>query len=804
MKIRTTTEAIDRHRFPIDPWRLIETEPDHSDLGVTETLFATGNGYMGMRANYSETREAHTHGTYVNGFHETWPIVYPETAHAFATTGQTIVNAPDAKPMLLTVDDQPLQLDEAGLDAYERTLDLRDGYQHLDMIWSTQTGDRVQVTSRRLVSLAHRHLAVLTLEITALDGPARIGVSSQMLNRQDRKQPNDPTTADDPNSIEGPDPRQASRFAERVLVPQGQRHLADLGAGGEVTLGYRCAHSGMTLACAYRHEIDSECPLLLETIVDDDQATTEFSIAATQGSTIRITKFIAYHASRSVPSDELADRCAATIAAACAAGVAEIEARQRGWLDTFWARSDVVIDGDDQAQQAIRWNLFQLAQATAQTGDRGVAAKGVTGGGYDGHYFWDTDVYVVPFLAYTTPEAAHQLLLFRSHMLDAARTRAVALSQCGALFPWRTISGEEASAYYPAGTAQYHINAAVVYGLSTFVHATGDLGLLANEGAEILVETARFWEDLGFYRKDRASGTERFHIHGVTGPDEYTAVVNDNTYTNLMAQFNLRYAARTVEWLEHTDAAAYRRLHAATALTEDEPAAWNRAADAMFIPYDDQLGINPQDAAFLDLEPWDFAATPQQSYPLLLHYHPLVIYRHQVLKQADVVLAMFLRGTDLPDDLKRRNFDFYDPITTGDSSLSACVQSIVASEIGHHDLAIRYFKQSAYLDLADTHGNTADGVHIANAGGVWAALVYGFAGMSDDGEQLSFDPHLPAQWTSIRFRLAYHGSSLEVAVDHSGCDVRWIAGPPIPVRTPSGVVPVDGNAMLRFHTDGPA
>lgn len=800
MKTRVTTDAIDRNRFPIDPWRLIETQPELSDLGVTETLFATGNGYIGMRADPSETREADTHGTYVNGFHETWPIVYPETAHAFATTGQTIVNIPDAKPMLLTVDDQPLLLHESDLEAYERTLDLRAGCMRLDLIWRTRTGNRVQVSSRRMVSLVHRHLAVLTLEVTALDEPARISVSSQMLNRQDH--------ADEPDdSVQDPDaphdPRRASHFTQRVLVPQLQRHVPDLGAGGEVTLGYQCANSGMTLACAYRHEVDSDCPMLLETTLDDDMATTEFSIAATQGSTIRLTKFVSYHSSRGVPTHELADRCAAGIEAACAAGTADLEAQQRQWLDTFWAASDVVIEGDDQAQQAVRWNLFQLAQATAQTGARGVAAKGVTSGGYDGHYFWDTDVYVVPFLAYTDPAAARQLLLFRYHMLDAARSRAVDLSQCGALFPWRTISGEEASAYYPAGTAQYHINAAVVYALSTYVQATGDLELLADEGAEILVETARFWEDLGFYRNVGAGGAQVFHIHGVTGPDEYTAVVNDNTYTNLMAQFSLRYAAQTVEWLAESDAAAYQRLQLATGLTDGEAAAWSRAADAMFVPYDEQLGINPQDAAFLDLEPWDFEATPPESYPLLLHYHPLVIYRHQVLKQADVVLAMFLRGKELPNDLKRRNFDYYDPITTGDSSLSACVQSVAAAEVGHHELAIGYFRQSAYLDLANTHENTADGVHIANAGGVWAALVYGFAGMSDDGERLSFTPRLPAQWTSMTLRLRYRGSSLEVAVDHVGCDVRWIDGPPVPVRNGSDTALVSGDTVLRLDRAGP-
>ena len=794
MKNRRTADAISRRRFPVDAWRLIELEPNQDDVGLTESLFATGNGYIGLRGAPGDGGESHNPGTFVNGFHETWPIVYPETAHAFAKTGQTLVDVPDAKIMHVSVNDEPLQSSHADLDRYERVLDFAGGQLLRTLTWRTASGDRVQVRTKRMVSLVDRHLAVLSLEITPLDRPARIGVSSQLSNRQD----SDETNGAGRNP--GEDPRRGRAFDRRVLVPQLQRHETDLGDGGEVTLGYRCVRSGMTLACAYRHEVESDHPVSVETVISDDLATTNFSVDATAGETIRITKLVTYQSSRSVAAEELADRCASTLAKASATGVAGLEQEQQEWLDEFWARSDVVIDGDDAAQQAVRWNLYQLAQATACTGRRGVAAKAVTSGAYDGHYFWDTEVYVLPFLAYTNPAAARQLLRFRHHLLDAALERAGELSQRGALYPWRTINGEEASAYYPAGTAQYHINAAVVWAIETYVNASGDLDLLVHEGARILVETARLWEDLGFYRRG-VDGVETFHIHGVTGPDEYTAVVNDNAYTNLMAQFNLRYATRTVAWLHESNSEAYEQLRIKTGLTPDEVDAWSRAADAMFVPYDEQLGINPQDAAFLGLEPWDFESTPPDSYPLLLHYHPLVIYRHQVLKQADVVLAMHLRGREHPRDLKRRNFDYYDPITTGDSSLSACVQSIVAAEVGHHDLAASYFDQSLYLDLANTHGNTADGVHIANAGGVWAGLVNGFAGMTDDGDAISFRPRLPRKWTSMRFRMLSRGSSIEVVVDQDGCDVHWLAGPPVRVATPSGVVELSADDVVHVDND---
>ena len=781
MKMRPTVSEIPRHRFPIDPWRLVETEPSADDLGLTETLFALGNGYLGMRANPSEGRDAFAHGTYVNGFHETWDIKHAESAFAFAKTGQTIVNVPDAKLLKLYVDDEPLLIGEADLDHYERAVDFRTGRSHREIVWRTPGGKRVRVRTERMVSLQHRHLALLSLEVTLLDGDAPVVVSSQLLNRQDGE---DEYHVRQAALGEGADPRQARKFDRRVLQPKLHRHDdPDDPAGGQITLGYMAANSRMTLACAYRHVIETSCDHEIETVLDHDLAKSVFTFDAHEGETIRVDKFVSYHSSRGIPVQELADRCTRTIDRAISTGRFQLHADQQAWLDEYWENSDVEIDGDPAAQQAVRWNLFQLAQASARTHEQGIAAKAVTAGGYDGHYFWDTEVYVIPFLAYTNPDAARKLLRFRYHMLDAARARAKELNQRGALYPWRTINGEEASAYYAAGTAQYHINADVVYALEKYLNATGDTDFLAHEGAEMLVETARLYEDLGFYA---VNGEEQFRIHGVTGPDEYTTVVNDNLYTNVMARFTMRYAATAVAFLRDWNPDAYAALARRTGLTDDEIAAWHRACDAMFIPYDEELGIHPQDASFLEREPWDFAGTPSDQYPLLLNFHPLVIYRHQVLKQADVVLAMFLRGEHFDTDVKRRNFEYYDPITTGDSSLSACVQAIVAAEVGHADLADDYFQQALYLDLVDSHGNTADGVHVANAGGVWAGLVYGFAGMIDTGEHLEFRPRLPAAWTSMRFRLHRHGSHIQVTVHPDHADVDVLDGHPVPIRLADG------------------
>jgi alpha,alpha-trehalose phosphorylase len=401
----------------------------------------------------------------------------------------------------------------------------------------------------------------------------------------------------------------------------------------------------------------------------------------------------------------------------------------------------------------------------------------LTGQAYEGHYFWDTEIYVAPFLTYTDPRITRNLLRFRHSMLPLARERAEELSEVGALFPWRTINGEEASSYYAAGTAQYHIDADIAYAIKRYVDVRGDRELLCEVGGEILVETARLWSNLGFY----GPGSGAFHIHGVTGPDEYTTVVNDNAFTNLMARANLRYAAEVVLWMREEEPEAYHRMAHDTGLQDDEVEQWQRAADAMYIPYDAERGIHPQDANFLEKEVWDFAGTPHDRYPLLLHFHPLVIYRHQVIKQADVVLAMVLLGDEFSLEQKRRNFDYYDPLTTGDSSLSACVQSILAAEIGYEAKALEYFQYALLMDLADVAGNVVDGAHIASTGGVWMALTYGFGGLRDFHGDLSFDPRLPVPWQRLAFDVRFHDRQLHVDLTHDAFTFELREGEPLTI-----------------------
>ncbi len=737
--------------YPPDEWRLVEKKFYPDFLPATETTFATANGYLGLRGSFEEGAPVFESGTFVNGFYESWPIVHGEEAYGFAETGQTIVNLTDTKIIRLYVDDEPFYLPTANLISFERALNMKSGTLDREILWETPAGKQVSIKSRRLVSFEHRHLAAIHYQVTVLNAEAPIVISSEMITEHIHQ------------GSEG-DPRLARGFRGRVLIPR-VNYVNDR----RIVLGYVTNNSKMNLACGVDHAFETACPYSYESKCSEDSGKVVFSIEARPGVPVTLTKYMSYHTSRRSPPGELCERAERTLDRAVGQGFYAVLAGQEQYMDDFWRRSDVQIVGDpanaarptEAIQQAIRFNLFHILQAAGRAEGTGIPAKGLTGEGYEGHYFWDTELYLLPFLIYTSPRIAKNLLKFRYSYLDKARERAQQVNQKGALFPWRTISGEEASAYYAAGTAQYHINADIMYALKKYTNATGDEEFLYDIGAEMLVETARLWVDLGFY-SERKGG--KFCIHGVTGPDEYNTVVNNNTFSNLMARENLRYAAETVESLRDKKPELFAVLVHKTGVEMSEVEAWKKAAENMYIPFDEKMGIHPQDDSFLEKEPWDFANTAVDKYPLLLHYHPLVIYRHAVLKQADVVLVMFLLGHEFSAEQKKRNFDYYDPLTTGDSSLSACIQSIVAFEVGYPEKGIEYARYAVLMDLADIAGNVRYGCHIASMGGTWMVFVYGSAGMRDYDGRLSFRPKPPKVLERIRFPLTVRGQVLEVDI----------------------------------------
>jgi len=749
--------------YPVEPWRMLELRFQPRFLSQMETLFAVSNGYVGIRATPEEGSPAHAPGTFLNGFYESWPIAYAEEAYGFPKTGQTMLPVPDGTLLKLYVDDEPFHLDTAQILQFERALDLRAGTLDRKVQFETADGKLLAVQSRRFVSLEHRHLVGILYDVEVRHGSVRLVLSSELQ-----------VPAMDGESVPG-DPRRARRFDPGALEALDQRSHAL-----RMLFNFRTRASKLQMACGADHVVHCDARYDVETAdVLEDRGRVVFLTRLGEGQRLRIAKFLAYHHAQHwgqadrADAGELRFRANRTLDAALSDGADALLAEQRRRLDRFWEAADVELDGDPETQQTVRYNLFQIHQATARAEGFGIPAKGLTGLGYDGHYFWDTEIYVLPFLTLTQPALARTILLHRHTQLDAARQRARDVSNRGALFPWRTINGQEASAYYAASTAQYHINADIVYAGQRYVTLTGDLEFLAHGFAEIAVETARLWADLGFFSRRRNGA---FCIDGVTGPDEYNTVVNNNAYTNLMAQENLLTAIRLVELLEARAPAEHRRLRRLTGLDPAEVESWREAAERMYVPFDEKAGVHLQDDNFLDRKAWDFAGTPPENYPLLLHYHPLVIYRHQVIKQADLVLATFLLWDRFSPEQRQRIFDYYDPLTTGDSSLSVCIQSIMAAEFGYREKAWRYFADAAAMDLGDIGGNVRDGLHVAALGGTWMALIHGFAGLRSRHGELHFRPYLPNGWTRMRFRLRVRGKLLEVEVQGEGVHYRLLEG----------------------------
>jgi alpha,alpha-trehalose phosphorylase len=746
--------------YPTDPWRLVERAYNPDFVEQTETLFAVANGFLGIRGAFEEGAPSYQPGTLLNGFHETWPIVYPERAHGYATTGQTIVRVPDGTSIRLFLDEDPIDCTTTEVLEFERSLDMERGALDKSVVYQVPDGRRFWVRTKRFVSLVNRHLACIRYQVTALDGPARLVISSDLVTSQGEQA--------------GPirDQRRSRAFTDEVLTCEGDR--VD---GARVVRAYRTVRSGLTVAAGMDHEVDASVRHV-NTTMDDDRARVVFDVSAEVNTTVTMYKWLAYH----YGDDDAADlmyRAEATLYRGRAMGYRGAFAAHTKQVRSFWERSDVEWEGYPAAQQAMHFSLFSVLQATARAEGHGVPAKGLTGTGYEGHYFWDTEVYVLPFLVHTSPEVARSLLMHRVRMLDDARTRAREVGCSGALFPWRTISGAEASAYYAAGTAQYHINADIAYAMDQYVRMTGDSDMLFRHTAEVLVETARMWADLGFV-SDRHGG--RFVIQKVTGPDEYTTVVDNNLYTNLMAAENMRMAADAVDRVRDESPADYARLVARTGLELSELDTWRHAAATIYVPFDRTAGVHLQDDGFLDLKPWDFAGTAPELYPLLLHFHPLVIYRHQVIKQADVELAtVLLPGRFTPEE-RRKIFDYYDPLTTGDSSLSESIQAIAAADVGKFRTAEEYLIDAMSVDMADTAGNVRDGVHVASAGGAWMAVVFGFGGFRWRKDGITFRPMLPTRARRLRFPLRIAGTLLRVDISARLVTYTVESGQPLAAR----------------------
>ena len=726
---------IDGEPFEVEPWTVTERELQLDMLAQSESIFALSNGHIGLRGNLDEGEPAGSPGTFLNSFYEVRPLPYAESAYGNPEAGQTVVNVTNGKVFRLLVDDEPFDVRYGRLVRHERTLDLREGLLRREAEWISPAGQHVLVRSTRMVSFLHRSIAAIEYEVEPLRSSARIGVQSELV-------------ANEPVAVGGAsdDPREAAAL-ELPLVAEDHYHN-EL----RVTLVHRTHKSGLRMAASMDHIVEGPDGTVTAAESGPDLGRLTVSTELKPGEKLRIVKFISYgwSSQRSMPS--LRDQTHLALASARRTGWEGLLKGQREYLADVWERADIQLEGDAALQQAVRFALFHVVQAAARAEFRAIPAKGLTGSGYDGHTFWDMDAYTLPVLTYILPNAARDALLWRHSTMDLAQARAQVLGLKGATFPWRTIRGQECSAYWPAGTAAFHINAAVADAVRRYLLATEDLEFAHGPGIDLLVCTARLWRSLGHH--DAQGG---FRFDRVTGPDEYTALCDNNVYTNLMAARNMVGAADlAVRHPQHADALG---------VDEEEIASWRDAAAAIVVPFDSDARITQQCNGFTRLRKWDYEDTPPEQYPLLLHYHNYILYSSQVVKQADLVFAIYLCGDQWQDeDQKARDFAYYESVTVRDSSLSASIQAVVAAELGHLDLAFDYLSETAYIDLRDLANNTRDGVHLAALSGVWHAIVAGFGGLRDYSDTLRFAPRLPARLMRLSFGLLYRGRRLRVEV----------------------------------------
>jgi len=745
----------------VAPWSVREPHVSAAGLGAAEAIFALSNGYVGIRGTLDEVEPCVERGTYLAGVHETHPLVYPEGGYGHPEEGQAIVAVPDGTPLRLVVDGAALDVRETEPEVHERTLDLRGGTLDRRVRWRAPSGTTLELRTRRLVSLTERSVCGIRYELRAVDGPAHVVVRSEL------------TVGETPPEVESDDPRVAEALDNPFTVLESHRSRT----GG--TLAVRTRRTGITVAASMEHDVEGAAAV--ETETGQDQVVTTVTAALAAGDRLGLTKTLGYAWSRDATEGSMVDRAVAAVRSGRDGGWERLLADQREALDAFWDRADVEVDGDPELQQALRYDLFQVYCAAAQTSDAPVGAKGLTGAGYNGHTFWDVEGFVLPVLSLVAPAAAERLLRWRASTLDAARERAGVLEWEGATFAWRTIDGHEVSAYWPASTAAVHVNADVARAFWLHADVTGqDLDALG--GRDVLVETARLWMSLG--HEDVDGG---WHVFGVTGPDEYTGVVDDNVFTNLMARRNLLRAA------DACDATPERARQ--LGVTDEEVTAWRRAADAVHVPWDEHRGVHPANESFTTYREWRFA-DKRDSYPVEEHQHYAKFYRRQVVKQADLVLALWWCRDDFTDEEVAADLEYYEARTVRDSSLSAAAQAVVCARAQHPDLALRYLREAALVDLRDVQGDTAEGLHLASIAGAWLALAAGLGGLREDREQLELAPLLPTGLRRIRYHVTWRGAVLRVETTADGTALTLRDGPgSVAVVVDGRQVVVDGEGV---------
>jgi alpha,alpha-trehalose phosphorylase len=715
---------------------------DNAHCLLYESLFHNANGYIGVRSLPEEGYPPGYRcikGQYINGVYDFKKMKQAEKMYGLVEEKQTMLNVVDTQSIKLSVDGENFSMFQGEVLSSRRWVDTDKGITGRRVHWRSPNGKEVKIEIIRMASFHQLSLFTIDYSVTPVNFSGCLVFESGH-------------DADVSNFFDPHDPRTAEY--ESHYLTMASCELQD----GSSYITSTTSQSELEMCSGVSHSLSNEEERNF--FIENENALCRLSASAHKGETIRLIKYAVF--CDSIRCDDTRQQVSCELEQALAIPIEELYAEQQAFLSNYWENCDVDINGDHELNIAMRYNLFALLQSVGKDQYSNICPKGLSGEGYEGHYFWDSEMYIQPFFTITNPALSKKLIEYRYETLDMAKENATLLGhKKGALYPWRTIMGKECSGYYPAGTAQYHINGDIAHSVVWYYLATGDLAFIQVKGAEIIFETARLWMDVGHFHNGR------FFINNVTGPDEYTCLVNNNYYTNVIAQYHLKWAVKLYYLLKNTGLgkATTDRIF----LRKTEIDEFKRAADSMFLPYDDVLKINPQDDSFLQKKPLSLEEIPKENHPLLLYYHPLFLYRHQICKQADTVLAHFIVEDAQSEQTMRNSYEYYEKITVHDSSLSTCIFSIMAARLGKEDKAVAYFGNSAKMDLLNLHKNTEIGIHTANMGGSYMVIVYGFAGFRLNEDGICFSPMLPKGWRSYRFKICYRKTRIRIEVDAQKC-----------------------------------
>jgi maltose phosphorylase len=731
-------------------WTIVEEGFDPHLNKISESIFSIGNGRMGQRANFEEKYSGDTLlGNYVAGVYYPdktrvgwWKNGYPEY---FAK----VLNAANWIGIDVNVNGETLDLSTAKVTDFLRVLDMKAGYLKRSFVAELPNGNQVKVCSTRFCSIADDELAAIHYQITPLNFSGNLTITS---------------------SIDGDVKNQDSNYDEKFW-DQLNSNLAD----GTAYLTLKTKKTDFEVCTAANTVVNINQQAIKqagETITADKFIASKLSFEVKENEVVDIYKYACNVTSQNYEKEELLHAAEQAIKRALASGFDQLLKDQADAWANKWEEGDIIIEGDVAAQQAIRFNIFQLNQTyTGKDARLNIGPKGFTGEKYGGSTYWDTEAYCIPFYLATAPQqVAKNLLIYRHNQLQKAIENAEKLGfhSGAALYPMVTMNGEECHNEWEITFEEIHRNGAIAFAIYNYIRYTGDQSYLAAYGLEVLIGIARFWKQ----RVNWSAEKNSFVILGVTGPNEYENNINNNWYTNKLAAWCLRYAKEAAEHVKNTDANEYARVTTVTNFKEEQEFGdWTSIADQMYYPYDQKNNVYLQQDGYMDKEQILVADLAAEDRPLNQKWSWDRILRSCFIKQADVLQGMYFFEDEFDLETIKRNFKFYESRTVHESSLSPCVHSILAARLSDEEKAHEFYLRTARLDLDDYNNDTEDGLHITSMAGTWMSIVEGFAGMKVRNNQLQFNPFVPTQWSSFSFNIGFRGTQLQIKISSSQINI---------------------------------